>query len=116
TISFPRLYNSKKEVNPISRSLYPPADRKVNSLGFLSFIWTVHCWTSLTTYPSRTPVGREDSEQLPGIPQPIWSFNPRGLPQCLSPGKAVGSYPTFSPLPRLRRGGIFSVALFRTDS
>jgi len=31
------------------------------------------------------------------------------LPQ--SPGIPVGSYPAISPLPRLRRGGIFSVAL-----
>jgi len=54
----------------------------------------------------------------------LWPCSGRGLPcHSLLPGSAVGSYPTFSPLPApeeikfpLAAGGLFSVALSRDYS
>ena len=53
----------------------------------------------------------------------FWPCSGRGLPcHSLLPGSAVGSYPTFSPLPApedirpLAAGGLFSVALSRDCS
>lgn len=45
---------------------------------------------------SRCRLVRERAAPLSG---PIWSFNSWGLPRSRSPGKAVSSYLTFSPLP-----------------
>lgn len=62
----------------------------------------------LVDLPVEAPFGLDG----PPYPQLIWSFNPQGLPPARFPGAGVGSYPAFSPLPRvLPRGGIFSVAL-----
>ncbi len=57
------------------------------------------------------------------VKRPLWPCSRRGLPcHSLLPGSAVGSYPTFSPLPApeaehlalpLAAGGLFSVALSR---
>src|SRR5436853_6335159 len=67
------------------------------------------------------PLGRTllpGSSDLPGslagraVPPPLFGLAPRGVfPAGRITPAAVRSYRTISPLPRVQRGGIFSVAL-----
>src|SRR5688572_4957910 len=61
-------------------------------------------------YPGLIPLARDRSGPLPS---PLFGLAPDGVFRAASLAlRAVGSYPTFSPLPRAcTRGGMFSVAL-----
>ncbi len=55
-------------------------------------------------------LGRKQPRELPLAP-PLFGLAPGGVCRAASvAGRAVGSYPTLSPLPR-KRGGLLSVAL-----
>src|SRR5690606_33530173 len=72
------------------------------------FILDACCQTPHATYPDGGP------ETAPGVSPapPLFGFAPGGVYRAASvAGRAVGSYPTLSPLPRTRRGGLLSVAL-----
>src|SRR5690606_30558880 len=66
---------------------------------------------------SRNLPGRRAGNSPEGFPSPpLFGFAPGGVcPAASVAGRAVGSYPTLSPLPRLapkdRHGGLLSVAL-----
>jgi len=50
-------------------------------------------------------------EGFPSVP-PLFGLAPGGVYRAASvTGRAVGSYPTLSPLPHMKRGGLLSVAL-----
>jgi len=95
----------ERKANLVSRVLYPGVP-DFHHLSRPAFARRLH-------RPTRCESRQKERKKTSSLrfSQPIWSFNTRGLPQCASPRKAVGPYPTFSPLPRRGRGGIFSVAL-----
>ena len=75
-----------------------------------SFIWPFHCWKDLAAYPLRKHCCLWTSRSHP---RTCGERNLHGISACkvyprhTSLYEAVGSYPTFSPLPRLWRDGYF---------
>ena len=82
----------------------------------LSFICAGLCRTTSSVYPQDAPcgAGASHSRVSAGVPATHFLLLDLSTPQVYhAPGvatRAVGSYPTLSPLPR-ERGGILSVAL-----
>jgi len=87
---------------PVSRILYPPrvTPWPVNDHSS----WDAGYPAPLATYPGAW-TGRSQTPLYLVLHRVGFTKLPR------SPGELVRSYRTFSPLPRSRRGGIFSVAL-----
>src|SRR5688572_5874985 len=80
--------------------------RKPDSVFKLSFIWDCNCLQPLAAYPPTFSFETRSGEQPSTV-------GIRGITACkvypslLLPAITVGSYPTFSPLSRLRRDGYF---------
>lgn len=63
-----------------------------------SFLWDVRHHTPQATYPFCRKAVHEPRTPLPET-EPIWFFNTRGLPRCMSPYNACALTTRFHPYP-----------------
>lgn len=71
-----------------------------------SFLWDVRRHTPQATYPFCRKAVHEPRTPLPEA-EPIWFFNTRGLPRCMSPYNACALTARFHPYPQQVGGGLF---------
>ena len=98
----------KHRPNPLRRERVVLESCKPNSVCAACATERIICLSD--QYPGLIPLARDRNGPLPS---PLFGLAPDGVFRAASLAlRAVGSYPTFSPLPRAcARGGMFSVAL-----